>query len=142
MEPRISLVTLGVTDLQRAVHFYQHGLGWIPSGVGNDTAAFFQTGGIVLALYLRDLLAADMGSPSEGSGFRGFALAHNVHEREQVERVLDQAVAAGATLLKPATDVFWGGRSGYFADPEGFVWEVAWNPGFPLDPDGAIQLPL
>ena len=141
MEPRISLVTLGVRDLPRAVRFYRDGLGWPQSSAGNDDTAFFRTGGIVLALYRRDLLAADSNLPDEGSGFGGIVLAHNVRRKELVDAVLDEVAAAGGTVLKPAEDAFWGGYTGCFADPEGYPWEVAWNPGFPLADDGTVHLP-
>src|SRR3954464_518825 len=100
MEPRISLITLGVADLARAVRFYRDGLSWPRSSVGGDEVAFFKTGGVILALYPRILLAADAHLPAEGSGFGGIALAHNVATREEVDAVLAQAVAAGGTLLK------------------------------------------
>ena len=141
MEARVSLVTLGVENLPRALGFYRDGLGWPLSRVGDENVAFFCTGGIVLALYRRDLLAGDIVVPAEGTGFSGVTLAHNVAEREDVDRALDEAVAAGATLVKAAEDVFWGGRTGYFADPDGHLWEVAWNPGFPIAPDGTLRLP-
>lgn len=141
MEARVSLVTLGVEDLPRALGFYRDGLGWPLSSVGDENVAFFRTGGIVLALYRRDLLAGDIGMPAEGTGFSGVTLAHNVAAREDVDRALDEAVAAGATLVRVAEDVFWGGRIGYFADPDGHLWEVAWNPGFPIAPDGTLRLP-
>lgn len=141
MEPRISLVTLGVQDVQRAVRFYRDGLGWPVSSVGDENVAFFHTRGAVLALYRRDLLAADANSSPAGSGFGGITLSHNVAAKEQVDAVLAQAKAAGATILKPAEEAVWGGYSGYFADPDGHPWEVAWNPHFPLGPDGSVQLP-
>lgn len=141
MEARVTLVTLGVKDLERALGFYRDGLGWPLSSAGNEDVAFFRTGGVVLALYRRDLLAEDVGVSAEGTGFSGVTLAHNVAEHEDVDLVLDEAAAAGATLVKAAEDVFWGGRSGYFADPDGYLWEVAWNPGFPFAPDGTLVLP-
>ena len=141
MEARVSLVTLGVEDLPRALGFYRDGLGWPLSSAGDENVAFFRTGGIVLALYRRDLLAEDVGMPAEGTGFSGVTLAHNVAEREDVDRALDEAVAAGATLVKAAEDVFWGGHIGYFADSDGHLWEVAWNPGFPIAPDGTLRMP-
>ncbi len=141
MEPRISLITLGVADLARSVRFYQHGLGWSRSSAGGEQIAFFQTGGAVLALYPRQLLATDANLPGAGSGFGGITLAHNVAGKEQVDAVLAEAVAAGATLLKPAHAADWGGYSGYFADPDGYPWEVAWNPYFPLAADGSVGLP-
>lgn len=141
MEPRISLITLGVTDLSRTRRFYQEGLGWPLSGVSGEDVAFFRTAGTVLALYPRHLLAEDANLPAEGSGFGGFALAHNVRERGEVDDILAQAEAAGARILKPAQEAFWGGYHGYFADPDGFTWEVAWNPGFPIEADGSLRLP-
>ncbi len=130
MEPRISIITLGVADLQRSVEFYRDGLGLPLVDENTESIAFFQTRGTWLALYPREALAADVGIPTEGSGFSGVTLAHNVRTREEVDSLLDVAVTAGATLVKPAKDAFWGGYSGYFADPEGFLWEIAWSPHF------------
>ena len=141
LEPYVSLITLGVQDLDRALAFYRDGLGWPVSGASSDDVAFLRTGGIVLSLYPRDKLAEDVGIDPVGSGFRGITLAHNVREREDVDRALQTAVAAGARLVKPAEDAFWGGRSGYFADPDEHLWEVAWNPFFPLAPGGYPELP-
>lgn len=130
MDPRISIVTLGVSDLPRSVRFYRDGLG-LPLREGSgDVIAFFETKGTWLALFPRSALAADATVPSEGSGFPGFTLAHNVRSREEVDDLLNQAVAAGATVVKPARDTDWGGYSGYFSDPDGYLWEVAWNPHF------------
>ena len=130
MEPRISIITLGVSDLPRAVEFYRDGLGLPLLDENTESIAFFKNQGTWLSLYPREALAADAGISTEGSGFSGVTLAHNVRSREEVDALLDVAVNAGATLIKPAEDVFWGGYSGYFADPEGFLWEVAWNPHF------------
>lgn len=141
MKPYVSLVTLGVEDLGRSVAFYRDGLGWPASGASSDEVAFLRTGGVVLSLYPRDMLAEDVRVDPDGRGFRGVTLAHNVPEREEVDRAIEVAVAAGAGLAKPAEDAFWGGRSGYFADPDGHLWEVAWNPGFPLGPGGYPELP-
>lgn len=140
MEQRISLVTLGVLDLKRGVSFYEQ-LGWRRSMAEAEGVAFFQTGGSVFGLYPREKLAEDARLPSDGSGFGGFALAQNVRSKQEVDRILAEAVAAGAKLLKPAEDVFWGGYSGYFADPDGHPWEIAWNPGFKILQDGSIKLP-
>ncbi|MGB3682640.1 MAG: VOC family protein [Rubrobacteraceae bacterium] len=141
MEPRVSIITLGVTNLERAVAFYRDGLGWPISGASNDNIAFFKTNGTVLALYPREELAADASTDPQGGGFSGFTLAHNVAEKQQVAPALDEAEAAGATIVKEAQDVFWGGHSGYFADPDGHLWEVAWNPYAPLAEDGSLLLP-
>ena len=132
MEPRISIVCLGVTDLARASAFYRDGLGLPTEGDWKDIT-FFKLQGTWLSLYPRDLLARDAQMPAEGSGFARFTLAHNVRSREEVDRVLAEAVRAGARLVKPAHDASWGGYSGYFSDPDGFLWEVAWSPYFPLD---------
>ena len=141
MEPRISLIALGVQDLQRALRFYRDGLGWPVSSASNDDIAFFRTGGAVLTLFPRVSLAADAHVDAAGSGFGGITLAHNVRTKGEVDTVLATAVVAGGVMLKPAAEAGWGGYSGYFADPDGFPWEVAWNPFFPLGPDGALQLP-
>ena len=141
MEPRVTLITLGVRDLERAVAFYQDGLGWPLSGASVEgEVAFFRTGGTVLALWGREALAEDANIDSEGGGFSSFALAHNVAEQEEVDSVLEEAVSAGAAITREAQDTFFG-RNGYFADPEGYLWEVAWNPSFPLSEDGSIELP-
>ena len=144
MEPRLTLVTLGVRDLAQALRFYRDGLGW-PVGSEAENVAFFRVGGVILSLYPRHLLAEDAtlpaGAAESPDAFPGFTLAHNVASKELVDEVLAAAVDAGARLVKPAVDVFWGGYSGYFADPDGFLWEVAWNPHWPLSPDGAVMLP-
>ena len=130
MEPRISIVTLGVEDLPRAVEFYHDGLGLPLHDENTESIAFFENRGTWLALYPNDALAEDVGVEASRSGFSGVTLAHNVRTREEVDAVLDEAVAAGARLVKPANDTFWGGYSGYFADLDGHLWEVAWNPHF------------
>jgi catechol 2,3-dioxygenase-like lactoylglutathione lyase family enzyme len=141
MPLHVSLVTLGVASLERSLAFYRDGLGWRPAPQSTPEIAFFQAGGVVLALYPRVLLAADARLPDAGAaGFGGITLAHNVPTREAVDATLVEAVRAGASLLKPAEDAAWGGRSGYFADPDGHPWEVAWNPHFPLGADGTVRL--
>ncbi len=127
MKPHITLITLGVADLDRAIDFYQNGLG-LPRKEGPEGIAFFETAATMLSLYPREKLAEDIGVPPEGSGFQGFTLAHNVESPEAVDTTLAEAVTAGAELIKPGQDVFWGGYSGYFRDPDGFYWEVAHNP--------------
>jgi uncharacterized protein len=141
VDARISIVTLGVADLERSRRFYRDGLGWPLSSASNAGIAFFRTAGVVLALYPRELLAADANLPDAGAGFAGITLAQNVASTELVDSALAQAVSAGGTLLKPAATAVWGGYSGYFADPDGYAWEIAWNPYFPLAEDGSLQLP-
>lgn len=140
MEPRITLITLGVDDLARARRFYEK-LGFKASSASQGDVVFFQLGAMVLSIFPRVELAKDAGVPAEGAGFSGIAIAQNVRAKEDVARVLAEAEAAGGRVVKPAQDVFWGGHSGYFADTEGHLWEVAWNPFFPLDAAGAVQLP-
>ncbi|HXQ52360.1 MAG TPA: VOC family protein [Stellaceae bacterium] len=140
MEQRISLVTLGVADLARARAFYER-LGWRRAMKGAEGVVFFQAGCMALTLYPRGELAADANMSAEGGGFRGIALAYNTRSRTEVDAVLAEAKAAGGTIPKPARDAVWGGYSGYFADPDGFLWEVAWNPGFGIAADGSIRLP-
>jgi catechol 2,3-dioxygenase-like lactoylglutathione lyase family enzyme len=134
MEPRLTLVTLGVDDLERAVRFYRDGLGWPTAGiVGQEfehgAVAFFDLhGGLRLALWPRGSLAHDCGlTPGPGDPV-SHCLAHNVRSRADVDVVMARAGAAGARIVKPAGDTFWGGYAGYFQDPEGHLWEVAWNP--------------
>jgi len=131
MEPRVSMITLGVRDLARARRFYSEGLG-LPLGpdVG-DEVAFFALHGAWLAVWGREELAKDAKITDNGGGFAGISIAHNVASREQVDAVMAQAAAAGATITRPAEDAFWGGYTGYFADPEGYLWEIAWNPMMP-----------
>jgi hypothetical protein len=138
MEQRISLITLGVDDLARARRFYEDGLGWVahssPEGV-----VFYQLPGIALALLGRAALAEDAHHPVDGR-FSGITIAINQRTEADVDAVLGQARAAGGTILKPAEKVFWGGYSGYFADPDGHVWEVALNPGWTINADGTLTL--
>ena len=142
MEPRISIITLGVDNLDRSLAFYRDGLGFVTSAEAGADIVFFRTGGTCLALYPREKLAEDVapGHPSERGAFPGITLAHNTRHKEEVDTVLYQAVQAGGTLLKPAADVFWGGYSGYFADPDGYLWEVAWSDGWQFNPDGSLVI--
>jgi catechol 2,3-dioxygenase-like lactoylglutathione lyase family enzyme len=129
MKPKIGLITLGVRDLERSLRFYRDGLGLPTHDYKPEQGiVFFEMEGTWLALYPRDELAKDAGVPAEGGGFAGIALAHNVPSKEEADKVFAQAVAAGAKPVKKPQDVFWGGYSGYFADPDGHLWEVAFNP--------------
>lgn len=140
MKPRISMITLGVDDLPRAVRFYEQGLGF-PRMDSPPEVAFFTLNGSWLGLYGRKDLAEDAQVASQSSGFPGFSLAHNVHSDAEVDAVLAQAAAAGAVITKPAEKTSWGGYAGYFADPEGYLWEIAHNPFFwvgPKDSKGQV----
>jgi catechol 2,3-dioxygenase-like lactoylglutathione lyase family enzyme len=139
VEQRISLVTLGVADLARARAFYER-LGW--RGQEVEETVFFQAGGLALVLWQRDKVAADAGVDDRGTdGFGGMTLAHNVRSRAEVDRALDGAAGAGARIIQAARETSYGGYAGFFTDPDGHVWEIAYNPGFPLDRDGAITIP-
>ncbi len=131
MKPKISIITLAVSDLECAAAFYRDGLG-LPAYGDFPGIAFFELSGTWLALYPQDELAGDAQVDPQGSGFRRFTLAHNVSSKEEVDRVMEEAQEAGALVQKPAQDTPWGGYAGYFADPDGFLWEVAWNPHFDL----------
>lgn len=139
MDQRLSLITLGVADVGRSRRFYE-ALGWRASGASMAEIAFFQLNGLGLALYGQAALSADMGQgapPHPG----GITLAVNMRTREQVDTTIAEALSAGATLLKPATQMPWGGYVGYVADPDGHPWEVAWVPMFELDAQGDLVLP-
>lgn len=140
MKLRLTLVTLGVADVARSTAFYE-ALGLSRSAAGNDAVTFFDMDGIVLGLYGREALAEDAKVPAAGDGFRATSLAWNLDGRPAVDAALEAAVAAGGTLVKAAEEVFWGGYSGYFTDPDGHLWEVAHNPFFPFDERGAMRLP-
>jgi len=139
MEQRISLITLGVADVGRARTFYER-LGW--QGQEVEETVFFQAGGMALVLWGRDKLAGDAGvGTGAAGGFSGLALAHNVRSRAEVDQVLADAAHAGAEITQPARETFYGGYAGYFRDLDGHAWEIAWNPGFPLGPDGSVTVP-
>ncbi|WP_168381009.1 VOC family protein [Modicisalibacter radicis] len=140
MEQRVSLVTLGVSDLARARRFYEAGLGWRVGQAVEGEVVFFQLNGLILSLFHRDALARDAGITRPGAGFGGIALAYNARSREDVDGVLAEARRAGGNLIKPAQETSWGGYSGYFTDPDGHLWEVAHNPYFPIDSEGRISL--
>jgi catechol 2,3-dioxygenase-like lactoylglutathione lyase family enzyme len=138
MEQRVSVITLGVSDITRAVAFYR-GLGWEPVPDEHDDVFFFQAGELVFALWGRDLLAADSAVTDTG-GWGGVTLAHNVRSPEAVDAVIEQARAAGARIGREPAVTFWGGYSGLFVDPDGHPWEVAHNPGWTIEPDGSVHI--
>ncbi len=140
MEPRISIVTLGVENLERARRFYE-AMGLTRHAGTTDNVAFFQMGGSILALWPRSARAQDAGLKDDGPGFSAVALAYNTRSDDEVDAVLKAAQRAGGSIVKPAQRAFWGGWYGYFADTEGHVWEVAHNPAFPIDAEGRISLP-
>ncbi len=140
MEPRLTLITLGVADLQRAVTFYRDVLGWRPASVLDDVA-FFDLGGTVLALWIHESLAAELGVKPVVPAYRAVALAHNLPSREAVDAVFAELAERGATIATPPAETEWGGYSGYIEDVDGHRWEIAWNPFWPLDADGRVHLP-
>ncbi|MFI6226444.1 VOC family protein [Micromonospora echinospora] len=139
MEQRVSLITLGVADVARARAFYER-LGW--RGQEIEETVFFQAGGLAVVLWSRGKLAEDAGITDRGGdGFGGITLAHNVRTNDEVDGVLAEAADAGAAIIQPARQTFYGGYAGCFADPDGHIWEIAYNPGFTLAPDGSLTLP-
>lgn len=140
IDPRISLVTLGVEDVARATAFYEK-LGWKKSSASQPSVTFIQLNGTVLGLFGRQALAEDAHVEDAPKGFSGVTLAHNVASERGVDAVFKFAVSCGATPVKEPQKVFWGGYSGYFSDPDGHLWEVAYNPFFPLDAQGHVILP-
>ncbi len=139
--PRLTVVTLGVSNVARSRRFYCEGLGFVASSATSEHIVFIDAGDVVLGLYPRDLLAEDAQVSAKGSGFGGITLARNVGTKGEVDAAIDAARKAGAKILKPAQEVFWGGYSGYFADPDGHPWEVAYNPHWKLDGKGRVLLP-
>ena len=140
MKQAISFVTLGVGDLARSRAFYR-ALGWRESSGSQAEVAFYQAGSVAFALFARASLAEDANVPPHGSGFPGFPLAHNVPSEAAVDATLREAVAAGGRLVRAGERAPWGGYRGYFADPDGFLWEACFNPFFPLDENGFVRLP-
>lgn len=140
MKQTISFITLGVRDLARSRAFYG-ALGWQESSGSQESVAFYQAGSVAFALFGREALAEDASVSPEGSGFPAFTLAHNVASEAAVDTTLAEAVAAGARLVRRGEPAPWGGYRGYFADPDGFLWEVCFNPFFAMDETGAVRLP-
>ncbi len=140
MRQKINLITLGVDDFQRSLDFYEKGLGWKKSNASPDGMALFPLGGITLALYSRQELAEDATINNSGTGFAGLTLSYNAKSESEVDAVLKEVANLGATIIKPAQKVFWGGYSGYFKDPDGHLFEVAYNPFWELDENDNLKL--
>ena len=140
MLPKINIITLGAENLERAVNFYEKGIGWKKSPASQGDIAFFKLNGVVLALYPAHLLAEDSGVPFERSAFSGVTLAYNAESAEEVDALMKKVEKLGATIVKQPQKVFWGGYSGYFRDPEGHFFEVAYNPFISFDEDGNLDI--
>jgi catechol 2,3-dioxygenase-like lactoylglutathione lyase family enzyme len=139
MEQRLSLVTLGISDLDRARKFYE-ALGWKTGASPDDDVTFFQAGGMIVALWGREKLAEDS-AVKVGTGWGGVTLAYNTRSQKEVDEVIEEAGAAGATIGREPSEAFWGGYSAVFIDPDGYPWEVAHNPNWTIDEDGSVKLP-
>lgn len=140
MNQHLHLITLGVKDFDISKKFYTETLGWKPSGASGDDVVFMQAGGVVLAIYAREKLAEDATVSPEGHGFSGITLAYNAQSESEVDAIIGDLKSNGVTILKEPQKVFWGGYSSYFADPDGYCWEVAYNPFFPFDAQGNLNL--
>ena len=141
MRQKLNIITLGVKDLQKAINFYEKGLDWKKSSSSNENIVFFTLGGMVLSLYPRNLLADDVAVSDEPTGFSGITLGHNCKDEKEVDQVLTQVERLGATIIKPAQKVFWGGYSGYFKDLDGHLFEVAFNPFWEFDERDNVKVP-
>jgi catechol 2,3-dioxygenase-like lactoylglutathione lyase family enzyme len=140
MKQHLHIITLGVKNLEASYKFYSGILGWKPAASSSNDIKFFQAGGVVLALYERDKLAEDASVSSKGTGFSGVTLAQNAGSEAEVDEIIRDLKAKGVKILKEPQKVFWGGYSSYFADPDGFCWEVAYNPFFEFDHSGNLKL--
>ena len=136
----ITLITLGVEDVVRAKSFYEAAFGWVAHDPADTSTVFFQLPGVVFGLYERSALADDIGIPSSGEGFSGITLAINKHSEEEVDALIEHTLTLGASLLKPAQKVFWGGYSGYIQDLDGHMIEIAYNPFWAFDDNGVLRL--
>ena len=138
MDQRLTIVGLGVNDLEKSTAFYENHFGWEKTGSSNEHITFFQLNGILLSLYPRDKLAEDATVSPEGSGFKGVTLAYNTRSEEEVDNFIQRLSDAGVTIVKQPQKVFWGGYSSYIADPDGHLWEIAYNPFLPMDEKGNV----
>ncbi|WP_207432779.1 VOC family protein [Sabulibacter ruber] len=136
MEPRITLITLGVANVAAATQFYESVFGWKRTADSQEGISFFQLNGLQLALFPTEDLAQDARVPADGTGFKGFSLAHNLRSEQEVDALFLELQSRGVIILKQPEKVFWGGYSGYFSDLDGHLWEVAYNPFLPLDEKG------
>jgi uncharacterized protein len=142
MRQKLNIITLGVQSIEASLHFYEKVLGWKKSSSSNDNISFFPLGGMVLALYGKDKLAEDAQVPNNSSGFAGFTLAYNTKSEEEVDAVMKLIKSGGGKIVKSAEKVFWGGYSGYVADPDGYLIEVAYNPFWEMDLNDNLLLPM
>ncbi|MEO8355300.1 MAG: VOC family protein [Chloroflexota bacterium] len=140
MDQHLHLITLGVRDFKTSVEFYTETLGWKPSSNSNDDIAFFQAGGVLVGIYPREKLAEDALTSPEGNGFSGITLAYNARSESEVDEIIRDLKSKGIRIVKEPQKVFWGGYSSYFADPNDYLWEVAYNPFFPFDESGNLKL--
>ena len=140
MNQRLHLITLGVSNLEASKKFYIEILGWKPSAASNDDVVFFQAGGVVLSIFPREKLAEDALTSPDGSGFSGFTVAYNARSESEVDEIIRDLRGKGVKIVKEPQRVFWGGYSSYFADPDDYLWEVAYNPFFPFDENGNLKL--
>lgn len=140
MNRHLHLITLGVSDFEKSRKFYTDILGWKPTSTSNDNILFFQAGGVVMAIYPREKLAEDAMTSPEGSGFSGITLAYNAQSEAEVDEIIGNLKAKGVKIVKEPQKVFWGGYSSYFADPDDYRWEVAYNPFFEFDENGNLKL--
>jgi uncharacterized protein len=140
MNQHVHLITLGVKDFKKSVEFYTKILGWKPSSSSNDDVVFIQAGGVALSIYPREKLAEDALVSPEGNGFSGFTLAYNARSESEVDEIIRDLKSKGVKIIKEPQKVFWGGYSSYFADPDDYRWEVAYNPFFAFDESGNLKL--
>lgn len=140
MDQHLHLITLGVKDFKKSYKFYSETLGWKPASVSQDDVAFFQTGGVVFAIYPREKLAEDVLVSPEGNGFPGITLAYNAQSETEVDEIIRDLKSKGVKIIKEPQKAFWGGYSSYFADPDDYRWEVAYNPYFSFDENGNLKL--
>lgn len=138
MNQRLTIVGLGVNDLKTSTHFYENTLGWKKLSSSNENITFFKLNGILLSLYPKDKLAEDAGVRPKGDGFKAFTLAYNTHSKKEVDEIIKNLEAKGVKIVKQPEEVFWGGYSSYFSDPDDNLWEVTYNPFLPLDESGNV----